>query len=129
MLSACGESPPHPPSLREGDLSPQAGRGKALTWLLLEPLTGRTHQLRVHCAAMGWPVVGDAVYGTSPRTGGPPLHLHAREVVVPINPKREPVRVVAPVPTHMRPALTACGWRGEEVAAAEEPSAVLITGA
>jgi tRNA pseudouridine32 synthase/23S rRNA pseudouridine746 synthase len=87
-----------------------------LTWLLLEPLTGRTHQLRVHCAAMGWPVVGDAVYGTAPRFGGPPLHLHAREVVVPLYPKREPVRVVAPVPQPMREALAAYGWRGEEAA-------------
>jgi tRNA pseudouridine32 synthase/23S rRNA pseudouridine746 synthase len=55
--------------------------------------------------------------------------LHAREVVVPINPKREPVRVMAPVPEHMRAALTACGWRGEEAVAAEETSPVLITGA
>ena len=51
-----------------------------ITWLALEPLTGRTHQLRVHCAAMGWPIVGDSVYGTAPRTGGPGLHLHAREI-------------------------------------------------
>ena len=50
-----------------------------LTWLALEPLTGRTHQLRVHCAAMGWPIVGDSVYGSAPRTGGPGLHLHARD--------------------------------------------------
>jgi tRNA pseudouridine32 synthase / 23S rRNA pseudouridine746 synthase len=88
-------------------------------WLALEPLTGRTHQLRVHCAAMGWPVVGDAVYGTAPRTGGPPLHLHAREVVVPLYPKRDPVQVIAPVPAHVREALTACGWDGEDAAAHE----------
>jgi tRNA pseudouridine32 synthase/23S rRNA pseudouridine746 synthase len=99
-----------------------------LTWLALEPLTGRTHQLRVHCAAMGWPVVGDAVYGTAPRTGGPPLHLHAREVVVPLYPKREPVRVIAPVPAHMRETLAACGWDGGD-AAGNEPAAVLSTAA
>jgi tRNA pseudouridine32 synthase/23S rRNA pseudouridine746 synthase len=46
------------------------GRGPGLTWLALEPLTGRTHQLRVHCAEMGWPVVGDNIYGSAPRTGG-----------------------------------------------------------
>ena len=40
------------------------------------PLTGRTHQLRVHCAAMGWPILGDAIYGNAPRFGGPILHLH-----------------------------------------------------
>jgi tRNA pseudouridine32 synthase/23S rRNA pseudouridine746 synthase len=80
------------------------------TWLALEPLTGRTHQLRVHCAAMGFPIVGDAIYGTAPRRGGPILHLHAREVVVPLNPKREAIRVLAPVPEHMRERLAACGW-------------------
>jgi tRNA pseudouridine32 synthase/23S rRNA pseudouridine746 synthase len=51
------------------------GRTHDLAWLALEPLTGRTHQLRVHCAAMGWPVIGDSVYGTAPRSGGPGLHL------------------------------------------------------
>jgi tRNA pseudouridine32 synthase/23S rRNA pseudouridine746 synthase len=117
---------PSPPRVARGEGNPEAGAWKRgsprYTWLLLEPLTGRTHQLRVHCAAMGWPVVGDAVYGSAPRTGGPPLHLHAREVVVPLYPKREPVRVVAPVPDHMRAALTACGWPGEDAAAADELS-------
>ena len=41
---------------------------ESLSWLALEPLTGRTHQIRVHCAEMGWPVLGDAIYGTAPRT-------------------------------------------------------------
>ncbi len=104
---------PSPPRVARGERNPKA---VPLTWLALEPLTGRTHQLRVHCAAMGWPVVGDSIYGTAPRTGGPPLQLHAREVVVPLYPKREPVRVVAPVPAHMREALAACGWGGEDVA-------------
>ncbi|MGL4974647.1 MAG: RluA family pseudouridine synthase, partial [Bosea sp. (in: a-proteobacteria)] len=40
------------------------GRSRGRTWLELEPLTGRTHQLRVHCAASGWPILGDSVYGT-----------------------------------------------------------------
>jgi tRNA pseudouridine32 synthase/23S rRNA pseudouridine746 synthase len=83
------------------------------TWLALEPLTGRTHQLRVHCAAMGWPIVGDAIYGTAPRSGGTVLHLHAREVVIPLYKNRGPIRVVAPVPAHMRAALTLCGWRDD----------------
>src|SRR5512144_3285150 len=39
------------------------GEGVQLTWLALEPVTGRTHQLRVHCAAMGWPITGDNIYG------------------------------------------------------------------
>jgi tRNA pseudouridine32 synthase/23S rRNA pseudouridine746 synthase len=87
-----------------------------LSWLLLEPLTGRTHQLRVHCAAMGWPIWGDAIYGRAPRSGGPPLHLHAREVIVPLYKNRAPIQVTAPVPAHMRAVLAQCGWRGEELA-------------
>jgi tRNA pseudouridine32 synthase / 23S rRNA pseudouridine746 synthase len=91
------------------------GRSTALTWLGLEPLTGRTHQLRVHCAEMGWPIFGDAIYGTAPRMGGPVLHLHAREIVVPLYKNRDPVRVVAPVPEHMRERLAGCGWDGEDI--------------
>ena len=90
------------------------GRRDGLTWLALEPLTGRTHQLRVHCAAMGWPILGDPVYGSAPREGGPPLHLHAREIVVPISKNKEPVRVTAPVPRHMREMLMACGWEDND---------------
>jgi len=90
------------------------GRGQNYAWLALEPLTGRTHQLRVHCAEMGWPIVGDAIYGNAPRSGGPVLHLHAREIVVPLYKNREPIRVVAPLPSHLRERLIACGWRDEE---------------
>jgi tRNA pseudouridine32 synthase/23S rRNA pseudouridine746 synthase len=93
---------------------PPAGEGKKLTWLALEPLTGRTHQLRVHCAEMGWPILGDAIYGTAPRSGGPGLHLHAREIVVPLYKNRAPIRITAPVPPHMRERLSACGWPGED---------------
>ena len=93
------------------------GRGGGLTWLALEPLTGRTHQLRVHCTEMGWPILGDNIYGRAPRNsvslGGPPLHLHSREVVVPIFKNKPPVVTTAPVPAHMREALAACGWTGE----------------
>src|SRR5450631_4173198 len=77
-----------------------------LTWLALTPLTGRTHQLRVHCAAMGWPIAGDNIYGTAPRPGMPgagaiAMQLHAREIVVPLYKKRDPIRVTAPVPAQM----------------------------
>ena len=88
-------------------------QGRVVTWLALEPLTGRTHQLRVHCAAMGWPILGDNIYGAGPRFGGPGLHLHAREIVVPLSKNRDPVRVTAPVPAHMRDALRACGFSDE----------------
>jgi tRNA pseudouridine32 synthase / 23S rRNA pseudouridine746 synthase len=89
------------------------GEGKIVTWLALEPVTGRTHQLRVHCAAMGFPIVGDTIYGDAPRIGGPVLHLYAREVVVPLYKNRAPIRVVAPVPPHMRERLLLCGWESE----------------
>lgn len=83
---------------------------KCLAWLALEPLTGRTHQLRVHCQASGWPILGDPVYGTGPRFGGPGLHLHARAISIPLYPKKPSVEVEAPAPTHMHANLTACGW-------------------
>ncbi len=86
------------------------GRGEGLTFLALEPVTGRTHQLRVHCAAMGFPIVGDNIYGNGPRSGEPSLHLHAREIVVPLSKNKPPVHVVAPVPPHLRPRLIGCGW-------------------
>jgi tRNA pseudouridine32 synthase/23S rRNA pseudouridine746 synthase len=90
------------------------GRGEGVTWLAMEPVTGRTHQLRVHAAEMGWPIVGDNIYGSAPRTGGPILHLHSREIVVPISKNKPPVAVTAPVPEHMRERLMMCGWRGSD---------------
>jgi tRNA pseudouridine32 synthase/23S rRNA pseudouridine746 synthase len=98
------------------------GSGKDCTWLALEPLTGRTHQLRVHCAEMGWPIVGDTIYGKAPRSGGPGLQLHAREVVVPLYKNRPPIRVTAPVPEQMRERLRECGWEAERE---ELPSPVI----
>jgi tRNA pseudouridine32 synthase/23S rRNA pseudouridine746 synthase len=62
---------------------------------------------------MGWPILGDAIYGNAPRQGVP-LHLHARDIVVPLYKNRPPVRVTAPVPEHMRTALARCGWREKE---------------
>jgi tRNA pseudouridine32 synthase / 23S rRNA pseudouridine746 synthase len=92
---------------------PQPGLGK-MAWLALTPVTGRTHQLRVHCAASGWPIAGDDIYGNALRFTGPPQMLHAREVVVPISKNKPAVRVIAPVPDHMRDALRLCGWNGED---------------
>jgi tRNA pseudouridine32 synthase/23S rRNA pseudouridine746 synthase len=92
-----------------GATLPLQGRD-VLTWLALEPVTGRTHQLRVHCAAMGWPILGDNIYGAAPRFDGPGMHLHARKIVVPISKNKPPVRVTAPLPEHMRERFRACGW-------------------
>jgi RluA family pseudouridine synthase len=80
------------------------GRGVDTAWLALQPATGRTHQLRVHCAHAGWPILGDSRYGGG--TGA--LMLLARSLRLPLEP---PVAAEAPVPPHMRAALGACGWR------------------
>jgi tRNA pseudouridine32 synthase/23S rRNA pseudouridine746 synthase len=105
-----GTSNVTPPGAFGATLPFQGRDKKALTWLALEPLTGRTHQLRVHCAEMGFPIVGDTIYGSAPRQGGPALQLHAREVTVPISKNKPPVKVTAPVPAHMRELLAKCGW-------------------
>jgi tRNA pseudouridine32 synthase / 23S rRNA pseudouridine746 synthase len=122
--SASQHPPPYPSPSREEGTGRASGAATPLTWLALEPLTGRTHQLRVHCAEMSWPIMGDAVYGTAPRTGGPGLHLHAREIVVPLYKNRAPVRVIAPVPEHMRERLVVCGWEGERSPDAVQHEAV-----
>ena len=85
--------------------------GLAIAWLALEPLTGRTHQLRVHCASQGWPILGDPIYGE--RDANTALQLLARRVEVPISKNKPPVVVEAPAPPHMLAALTACGFAAE----------------
>src|SRR5262249_38832128 len=53
-----------------GATLPLQGRDQRLTWLALEPVTGRTHQLRVHCAEMGWPIVAMRSTATRRATAG-----------------------------------------------------------
>lgn len=84
------------------------GRGKDLCWLELTLLSGRTHQARVHCAAMGWPIVGDSLYGTADARG---LHLLAQGLSLPLEPA---ITVTAPPPPPMQAALRACGWEPSE---------------
>jgi tRNA pseudouridine32 synthase/23S rRNA pseudouridine746 synthase len=87
------------------------GRTGNQTFLELRPLTGRTHQLRVHLAAIGCPILGDAIYGRSGAPAGAvPLHLHARAIRIPLYPNRAPIAATAPPPSHMLDALLACGY-------------------
>ncbi len=71
-----------------------AGRHGDATWLELHPRTGRTHQVRVHCALLGCPILGDPVYGD----GQGRLQLLARAIRLPLDP---PLGATAPVPPHM----------------------------
>jgi len=84
------------------------GRAGDLCWLELKPLTGRTHQLRVHCASQNFPIFGDPVYGVA--EPGQTLHLHARAISIPISANKPAVEVEACVPDHMKVLLAACGW-------------------
>jgi 23S rRNA pseudouridine955/2504/2580 synthase len=77
------------------------------------PLTGRTHQIRVHAAAIGHPLVGDAKYGGREAflTGGisRKLHLHARRLVIDL-PGGGRLDVTAELPSHMSESLALLGF-------------------
>lgn len=79
--------------------------GRQACWLALKPLTGRTHQLRVHCAAIGTPIMGDGKYGgeTAFLPGGEfskALHLHARSLTL-TRRSGGVIHLTAPLPKHM----------------------------
>lgn len=84
------------------------GRDEDFSFLALTPLTGRTHQLRVHCAAMGFSIFGDPIYGTSPCDGAR-LHLHARAIEIPLYKNKESVKIEAPLPAHMAAKIARLG--------------------
>lgn len=89
--------------------------GMALSWLEMEPHTGRTHQLRVHAAHIGCPIIGDAKYFEADQNWQLPggiqnrLHLHARRIVIP-HPDGGTVDVTAPLPPHMRQSWRLLGF-------------------
>lgn len=85
------------------------GRGPGIAWLELVPLTGRTHQLRVHTAHAGFAILGDPIYGRAPANGAR-LQLLARSIRLPGLSGGAAVGVTAPVPAHMRAALALCGY-------------------
>ncbi|MDO1583763.1 RluA family pseudouridine synthase [Rhizobium oryzicola] len=77
-----------------------------LSWLEMEPYTGRTHQLRVHALHIGHPIIGDPKYfDEDPNWDFPGgvqkrLHLHARHIDIP-HPSGGRLKVTAPLPPHM----------------------------
>lgn len=87
--------------------------GNTGCWVELQPLTGRTHQLRVHMAAIGHPIVGDGKYG------GPDaflsgsisrkMHLHARRLIID-HPDGTPLDVTAPLPPHFAASMAYMGF-------------------
>lgn len=87
--------------------------GNKAAWVELEPLTGRTHQLRVHLAAIGHPIVGDGKYGGQAAflTGSisRKMHLHARRLVID-HPDGAPLDVTAPLPDHFTASMTQLGF-------------------
>jgi 23S rRNA pseudouridine955/2504/2580 synthase len=93
-----------------------------LAWLSMKPITGRTHQLRAHCEAIGHPIIGDPKYGgqsSDPRKHDPlrsipdgverKLHLLARRIILP-HPAGGTLDVTAPLPAHMQASFDMFGF-------------------
>ncbi|HBS50930.1 MAG TPA: RluA family pseudouridine synthase [Rhodobacteraceae bacterium] len=105
-------------------------------WVALEPITGRTHQLRAHMAEIGHPILGDGKYGGSRQenlgdgwgagTGGllsDRLHLHARSITLLHPVTQQPLTVTANLPDHMAQTFVTLGWTPD--LAADDPFAEL----
>jgi 23S rRNA pseudouridine955/2504/2580 synthase len=99
------------------DYSVVAVAGQRAAWIALKPLTGRTHQLRVHSAAMETPIVGDGKYGGSEAfldgAISKKMHLHAREITI-SHPDGKDVTVSAPLASHMRDTWKLLGFNENE---------------
>jgi 23S rRNA pseudouridine955/2504/2580 synthase len=102
--------------------------GDRASWLALLPITGRTHQLRAHCAAIGTPILGDGKYrGSAAQLAGLPgarrLHLHARSLTMP-HPLGGTLAVTAPLPPHLKETWAFFGFAAD----APDPFAELNLG-
>ncbi len=87
--------------------------GEAFAFVAAKPVTGRTHQIRVHLAFLGTPIVGDFKYGGDAAKGtgaiADKLHLHARCIDI-AHPDGGRLEVTAPVPAHMRASFELLGF-------------------
>jgi 23S rRNA pseudouridine955/2504/2580 synthase len=97
--------------------------GSRAAWVALKPVTGRTHQLRAHMAAIGCPIAGDGKYGGRGQEndgsgwgaglGGAlsrKLHLHAAQLSFPDPVSGRVMRFTAPLPEHMARTFELFGW-------------------
>ncbi|MBL9073454.1 RluA family pseudouridine synthase [Tabrizicola sp.] len=104
--------------------------GSRLSWMALEPVTGRTHQLRAHMAEIGHPIIGDGKYGGSETenlgdgwgagAGGElskKLHLHARSLTIEHPITKKPMTFTAPLPEHMSRTWKLLDWKEDDVPA------------
>jgi 23S rRNA pseudouridine955/2504/2580 synthase len=94
---------------------------KRAAWLEMEPYTGRTHQLRVHCALIETPILGDGKYGgaeaiLSGHGISRKLHLHARAIRMP-HPVQGTIEVVAPLSEHIANTFAFFGFEEREAGA------------
>jgi 23S rRNA pseudouridine955/2504/2580 synthase len=101
--------------------------GQKLAWLELRPLTGRTHQLRVHCVAIGAPILGDVKYARPDQNNAfsatieglsSELHLHARALRLP-HPAGGTLLVEADLPPHMVETFRTLGFHAPPARPAE----------
>jgi tRNA pseudouridine32 synthase/23S rRNA pseudouridine746 synthase len=102
------------PSVTRWKVMGRASADPALAWLALEPVTGRTHQLRAHMAHIGHPIIGDPKYFSKENWELPGgiqdrLHLLARRIVVP-HPRGGTIDVTAPLPAHMQQSWNLLGF-------------------
>ncbi|HEX3808983.1 MAG TPA: RluA family pseudouridine synthase [Rhizomicrobium sp.] len=87
--------------------------GKEYAWIAAKPVTGRTHQIRVHLASLGTPIVGDFKYGGAAAKGAgeieDKLHLHARTIDI-THPDGGRLNVTAPLSPHMKKSWKFLGF-------------------